>query len=147
MHTYSILNGNLLILVNVKLEQMTKGLRGLSSSNWSVNVYLWGSYVQEPEMWETRAPWDHLLGRSMGVLHVMWIYILPADSNLDHLESKNRIRPPMLFVFVECYVFMRVLLSHCSLPVIIHVASQVCKFFMHSYVSVGNTWLTLHCRN
>lgn len=74
-------------------------------------------------------------------------YILPADSNLDHLESKNRIRPPMLFVFVECYVFMRVLLSHCSLPVIIHVASQVCKFFMHSYVSVGNTWLTLHCRN
>lgn len=74
VNMYSILNRNMLMLVNLKLKQMVNSLRGLSSSNNSGTVNPWDSHVQEPAMWETRPSWDQLLGRSMDVLHIVWIY-------------------------------------------------------------------------
>lgn len=143
---YSILNGNMLMLVNLKLEQMANSLRVLSSSNSSGTVNPWDSHVQEPAMWETRASWDQLLGRSMDVLHIVWIYsprrLQPWSAGKQERDQANH---AVHVCWVQCTY--GVLVRHCSLPVLIHVASHMCIFFVHPYVSTGNMWSALHFLN
>ena len=143
---YSILNGNMLMIVNFKLEQMVNSLRGLSSSNCSGTVDLWGSYVQKPAMWETRVPWDQLLGRSMDVLHIVWIY---SSSRLQSWSAGKQEQDQANHAVHVCWVLCiygvvgKTLFYAC-----INLCGQSCvHIFVHPYVSIGNMWSTLDLLN